>query len=103
MEGKYINPYTNRLFEQAEIAKLSPEERFDYEESVKVYRDLLNVVETARQKGEQSSIEIGRAEGRAEGIRLANVENARKMKADGLNSETIIRYTGLTEDEINAL
>ena len=35
---RYINPYTDfgfkKLFKQAEIAKFSPEERQDYEESV---------------------------------------------------------------------
>ena len=29
-----------RLFEQAEIARYTPEERLDYEDSLKVYRDL---------------------------------------------------------------
>ncbi len=108
-----------RLFEQAEVAKLTPEERFDYEESVKVYRDLINVVETARQKGERSGMEMGlekgraeglekgRAEGlekgRAEGIRQANMENARKMKSLGLSNNDIARITGLSSEEINQL
>ena len=40
-----------------------------------MYRDLINVVETARQKGERSGMEmgmeIGLEKGRAEGIHLA--------------------------------
>ena len=42
---RYINPYTD--FGLAEIAKFSPEERQDYEESVKIYRDLKNSLDTA--------------------------------------------------------
>ena len=108
-----------RLFEQAEVAKLSPGDLLDYEESVKVYRDLINVVETARQKGERSGMEMGlekgraeglekgRAEGRAEGItegiHQASMENARRMKADGLPVEMIAKYTDLSEEEITTL
>lgn len=38
-----------RLFEAAEIAKFSPEEREAYEESLKYYKDLKNVVDTSRE------------------------------------------------------
>ncbi len=54
----------NELFEVAEIANFSPEEQDVYQNSLKYYRDLNNVVETSRQEG----WEEGRAEGRAEGI-----------------------------------
>ncbi len=76
-----------KLFEAAEIARFNPEEKAKYEESLKYYRDLKNVVDT--------SYEEGKAEGKA--------EIARQMKADGEPVEKIIRYTGLTEDEIERL
>lgn len=41
-----------RLFEAAEIAKFSPEEKELYEESLKSYRDLKNVIDTAFDEGE---------------------------------------------------
>lgn len=50
-----------RLFEQAKIAKHNLKELRDYEKSVKVYRDLFNVVNTAEKKG----IAKGFAEGEA--------------------------------------
>ena len=56
-----------RLFEQAEIARYTPKERQDYEDSLKVYRDLKNVLDTAELKGLKKGIAQGRAEGRAEG------------------------------------
>ncbi len=41
-----------QLFEIAEIAKFTPNERDQYEESLKTYRDLKNVIDTAFQDGE---------------------------------------------------
>ena len=80
-----------RLFEQAEIARFTPQERLEYEESVKDYRDYYSTVKTAHKKG--------LAEGRAEGIR----ETARKMKQKGLPSDLIAEMTGLTTDEIGEI
>jgi len=40
-----------KLFEVAEIAKFSPEEVQDYEDSLKSYRDLKNSLDTAREEG----------------------------------------------------
>ena len=48
-----------RLFEQAEIARYTPKELLDYEDSLKVYRDLKNVIDTAEMKGQRKGIEIG--------------------------------------------
>ena len=80
-----------RVFEQAEIARLSPDEARMFEESLKQYRDLRNVINSAERRG--------REEGRKEGI----LENARRMKADNMPTEQIARYTGLTPEEILSL
>jgi predicted transposase/invertase (TIGR01784 family) len=72
-----------RLFEAAEIAKFTPEEREAYEESLKHYRDLKNVVDTSRK----------------EGIR----EVAKRMKIKGMPNSEISELTGLKEDEIDEL
>jgi predicted transposase/invertase (TIGR01784 family) len=45
----------------------------------------------------------GFKKGEAKGIEEANRENARKMKAKGLDVAMIADITGLTEDEINSL
>ncbi len=88
-----------RLFEQAEIAKFSPREQREYHESIKDYWDYYSTMKTAIEKGEAKGRAEGRTEGRAEAIR----ENARRMKADGMNIELIAKYTGLTVEEIAAL
>jgi predicted transposase/invertase (TIGR01784 family) len=76
-----------KLFEAAEIAKFTPDEKIKYEESLKYYRDLKNVVD--------SSFEEGKAEGRT--------EIARQMKSEGEPIEKIIRFTGLNKEEIEKL
>jgi len=70
-----------KLFEAAEIAKFSSEERDAYEESLKYYRDLKNVVNTSKMEGVK------------EGIRAV----AKQMKVDGEPIEKITKYTGLVE------
>ncbi len=84
-----------KLFEQAEIARFSPEEHRGYEDSVKAYRDINNAINTAKKEA--------KAEGKAEGKAEANMDNARKMKADGMSAELISKYTSLSIDEIAAL
>ena len=81
-----------KVFETAEIAKFSPDDKVKYEESLKYYRDLKNVVDT--------SYEEGKAEGIAEGETKGKIEIARQMKLDGESIDKIIRYTGLSAQDI---
>jgi predicted transposase/invertase (TIGR01784 family) len=53
-----------RLFETAEIAKFSPEEKEQYEDSLKSYRDLKNVIDTSYGDGKQD----GKTEEKIDGI-----------------------------------
>ncbi|MDZ7881044.1 MAG: PD-(D/E)XK nuclease family transposase [Saprospiraceae bacterium] len=49
----------DRLFETAEIAKFSSQEKEQYEDSLKTYRDLKNVIDTAFDEGEsKGKIEV---------------------------------------------
>ena len=96
-----------RLFEQAEIARYTPEERQDYEDSLKVYRDMKNVLDTAELRGLEKGRKEGRREGRKEGIEQGTFEerrkNAKAMKALGLPLETIVKGTGMSADDIDKL
>ena len=76
-----------KLFEAAEIAKFTSEEREAYEESLKYYRDIKNVVDTSMEEG----VEKG----------LKSV--AKEMKKEGEPIEKIMRYTGLTKKQIEEL
>ena len=72
-----------RLFEQAEIARYTPKEKREYEESLKVYRDLINVVGTAEQKGRKEGREEGRKEGREEGRKEGREEGRKEGREEG--------------------
>jgi predicted transposase/invertase (TIGR01784 family) len=76
-----------KLFEAAEIAKFTPDEKNKYEESLKYYRDLKNVVDT--------SFDEGKAE--------RSIEIARQMKSEGESIEKIVRFTGLSAEDIEKL
>ncbi len=92
-----------RLFDQAEIAQFTVEERREYAESVKDYWDYYSTMKTAHEKGLAEGVAKGRAEGEAIGRADAINENARRMKADGMANELIAKYTGLTIEEIELL
>ena len=73
-----------RLFEQAEIARYTPEEQKRYYDNYKAYRDIHNAVDTARNEGREEGIAVGREEGiavgREEGIAVGREEGAEKEK-----------------------
>ncbi|MEZ4963272.1 MAG: Rpn family recombination-promoting nuclease/putative transposase [Saprospiraceae bacterium] len=88
-----------RLFEAAEIARFAPEERKAYEDSLKYYRDMKNVVDTAKEEG----LVEGMEKGIEKGMEKKSIEIARQMKAEGFSDEQIARLTGLTSNEIRDL
>lgn len=106
-------------FHLAELAKYSQDERLAYEGSLKVYRDVNNMINYAfgdgYSEGEQEGItkgrtiglmegiEAGRKEGIEEGKRQQLLETARNMKSKGIDAGTISEVTGLDTAEILAL
>ena len=107
MKGaKYINPYTDFGFKK---------ERQDYEDSLKIYRDMKNVLDTAELRGLEKGLEKGRKEGLEKGLEKGRKEgieqgtfkerrkNAKAMKALGLPLETIAKVTGMSADDIAKL
>ena len=84
-----------RLFEVAEIAKFSKLEAESYEDSMKIYRDLNNSINTAREEGELVGILKGKLEN--------NISLAETMMNENESIEKIIKYTGLTENQIQEI
>ncbi len=76
-----------KLFEVAEIAKFSPAEKEEYEESLKTYRDLKNVIDTSKMEGKLEE----------------KIEVALKAIEENLPINVISRLTGLSEAEIQKL
>ena len=84
-----------KLFETAQIAKFNQAELEEYEESLKVYRDIHAVVETA--------FDEGKAEGKVEGQRSKVLEVAKNAINQGLDNEIIAKLTNLSIQEIEKL
>ena len=93
----------DRLFQVAEIARFTPTELREYEDSLKAYRDIKNSIDSARREGRAEGHAEGLAEGLAEGHAEEKKVIARKMKSRGFSATDISEMTGLAEEEIEAL
>ena len=85
----------DRLLEPEEIDQLTVAEYKVYERKLRNYRDWKSTIMTAYIK----EFKEGREEGREEKA----IEMAREMKAGNEPIEKIMKYTKLTEEQINAL
>ena len=111
IRDRYVNPYTDfgfkKLFEAAEIAKFTPRELNEYEDSLKNYRDMFSVISTAEQKGHAAGLaeglEQGLEQGRTEGEIRKAMEIAQALKSSGMPLAEISRITGLSNNQLEEL
>ncbi len=119
VEERYISLLTDfdfdRLFEEAEIAKFTPQEMREYETSKMAYRDIKNSVDTAKREGIAEGKEIGMKEGMAKGkqeglaegmekgMNQKALEIAENMLAMGLSAEQVAKATQLPLEIIKNL
>ena len=80
-------PIFERAFEVAELAKMTPQQYEQYQESLLTYIEVKEVVKTAEADGEKKKA----------------LEIAKELKEDGFSSDKIMKYTGLSKDEIDEL
>jgi predicted transposase/invertase (TIGR01784 family) len=96
-----------KAFEKAELAKFGSIERDKYETSLKNYRDLKSVIDTAFDDGKVEGLLEGKLEGLLEGkeagLKEARIESARQLKALGVSIEIIMKSTSLSKEEIENL
>ena len=88
---------------KSEIAKFTSKERDQYEQSLKYYRDLKNVIDTSFEEGKMEGIIEGKMEGIIEGEVKSKIEIALKALKKGIDINTISELTGLSEGEIGRL
>ena len=81
----------SKLFAAASVARFTPTELREYEDSLKAYRDIKNSLDTAKE------------EGREEGREQRNIEIAKKMLAAGMDIDIIINMTDLSKDEFEKI
>jgi predicted transposase/invertase (TIGR01784 family) len=87
----------SHLFDVAEIANFSPVEQDGYQNSLKYYRDMNNVVDTAREEGIEEGRELGQ---RSLIIRLLNrrVGGISESLTDRIQALRIVKLEILAED-----
>ena len=106
------NAVFKKLSEITDISALSREDRERYDESLKIMRDYYATMEGATIIGRREGMEKGMKEGMEkgmkeglqqglqQGLRQRDVETAKLMLADGEPLAKIMRYTGLSEQDI---
>ena len=95
MPAIFSDEIFTKAFEKAELAKFGAVDLDNYETSLKIYRDLKGVIDTA--------FDDGKLEGKIEGKLEEKVGIAKLLKENGVSIQIISKTTGLTEDEINKL
>ena len=83
------------LFSSTEISKFAPKERKEYYKYMTTKKDIANQIAFAHDKG----VEEGKQEGKNE----TSEAIAKNMLADGVAIPVICKYTGFTQEEVEAL
>ena len=94
------------LFRQAELAKMTKEQRISLEVSIMSRNDMLNSmresIEAAREEavriGRLEGLEEGREEGRWEGLQAKAIEIAGKLIANGMSKSEAAALVGISEE-----
>lgn len=82
--------------EKLKYYSMTPEDRHAYDEHLNAVMIQNDVLDSAKLEGRMEGHMEGLAEGKAEGKAEANLENAKKMKAMGIDLEMIRQITGIT-------
>ena len=80
-------PIFEKAFHEAEIAAMTSDEYDNYQKSLMKYIEIREVVNTAVESAEKDN----------------SRKIAREMKKDGVGKDKIVKYTGLTEKEVDDL
>jgi len=79
------------LYNSAKTDNFTPEELLKYTTDMTTEQDIRN------------QIAYSREEGREEGISIGLEKTARRMLKDGMSSDLVCKYTGLTLEKVNGL
>lgn len=82
--------------EKLKYYSMTPEDRHAYDEHLNAVMIQNDVLDSAKLEGRMEGLTEGEAKGEAKGKAEANLENAKKMKAMGIDLEMIRQITGIT-------
>lgn len=100
-----------KLFDAAAVARFTPTELREYEDSLKAYRDIKNSLDTAKEQGREEGMEEGLAKGREEGLAKGREEGraegialvAKMMYDKGMDVGAIASMIGMSKGEVERL
>ena len=92
-----------QLFEASQIANFSQTERDAYENSLKYYRDMKGVVETAKQEGREEGREEGKAQGIQEGKQALLLKQLARKLGTIISNELKIQLCQLDPNVLDSL
>jgi predicted transposase YdaD len=104
-----------KIFDIAQIARFSREEREKYEAIMRNERDQYAILKCARDEGREEGVAIGREEGEARGVAIGREEGevrgvaigvertARNMLGEGMEPALVARCTNLSLEAVKAL
>ena len=87
------------LFSSADLSNFAPEEKIKYQSDMTTERDIRNQIAYAKDKGIEQGIEQGIAQGAAQ----SKAEIAKAMLSDGMDIALVVKYSGLSPEEIKSL
>lgn len=91
------------LYDLSELNNFTANEIRNYMRSLYAESDYANTIEYAEKVGEARGIAIGEERGIEIGTAKRSTEIAAAMLADGVDVDTICKYTDLKPEEVNAL
>jgi len=92
-----------KVFAVAQIAKLSRQEQQAYQDSLKYYRDLKNVTDTAWEEGKLEGLQEGLQKGKQEGLEEGLAQGLLKGEQAGIEKAVLAMHRqGLSVDFIAA-
>ena len=92
-------PVFRKLAEIGDLRKLSREELELYDEDIKNMRDIY----ATRKFDEKRGMEKGMKKGMEKGMNQKALDIARNMLADSVDINLIMKYSGLTQEQIEKL
>ena len=91
----------------ANIAPFAPEDKIKYEYAMTTERDIRNQIRYAEKQGIEQGLEQGLAQGLQRGILQGKeqkaIEIARNLLVLGVDVDTIVKSSGLTQEQVKAL
>ena len=93
----------DHLFSSADLSNFAPEEKIKYLSDMTTERDIRNQIAYAKDKGIEQGRQEGIEQGIEQGVAQGKAEIAKAMLSDGMDIALVVKYSGLSPEEIKSL